>query len=70
MTTQTIKHQYAEQTAQELANKSCIEDAVVDENHKGVYVRVMTDTYADYCEAYNMVNKYEIWITVEQTNND
>lgn len=70
MTTQTIKHQYAQQTARELVNESCIEDAVVDENHKGVYVRVTTDTYSDYCEAHSMVNNYEIWIRIEQTDNE
>lgn len=62
----TIEQQYAQQTASELADKPFVSDATVDENHKGLYVRVTVPGASEMSRMYGIVDNYAVWISVER----
>jgi len=64
MTVNTVGHQLAEQTAEELRDESFVSDAEVRENHKGPFVRVYVDTQDGEREMYAAIDQYPCYIDV------
>ena len=64
MTGQTIGHQIAEQTAEPLADTDFVDDAEVDENHNGPFVRVFVRDSIAESKMYDRIDDYPCYIDV------
>jgi len=64
MTKQTVGHQLAVQTADELSDMEFISDAVPTENYKGPYVRAFVTDEVGREELFDIVDQFPCYIDV------
>lgn len=64
MTGTTVGHQVVEQVAATLEDRDCVSEAVIEENHKGPFVRAFVPDRVAKDELYSDIEQYPCYIDV------